>query len=406
MSETTKTLLRVLGIVAGICFLAAVVFLFLRGMADSTARSEEKIVTEKELAQQAEAERIAAEKAAAREAEEKAAQEAAELAAKEAEEKAAAEAAEEEAARLAAEEAAKNAVYVIGKGVNIRSGPGTDNDSLGTAEPRTPYTKTGESGEWTEIDYDGTPGYIKSEYISVELPDWDLDELDNDRVSFGYSRDHRDENNVPTDWEYYEKNWGEFDADWIQDTSVNTIYLTMDEGYANDNTITILDTLKEKNVTATFFLTKDFVDKCPELVQRMIDEGHQLGNHTCSHPIMPKKSISRQTEEIQTLHDLVKEQFGYEMKLFRFPEGTFSRRSLGLVNNLGYKAVFWSFAYADYDEDDQPDVEESLQLTLDSLHNGAIYLLHANSDTNTALLGDFIDGARERGFEFGVYPRD
>ena len=316
-------------------------------------------------------------------------------------------AAESAAAEGTAETADGSVVYVTSSDVNIRSGPGTDSEIVGKSRLRTPYPKTGESGDWTEIEYDGKTAYIKTEFVTSEKPEritWDIYDLDNERVDFGYSSANRDENNVPTDWEYYEERWGQFDADWIQDTTKNTIYLTMDEGFGNDNTITILDTLKEKGVNVTFFLTKNFVDERPELVQRMLDEGHQLGNHTCTHPVMPSLSIEDQTSQIMTLHNLVKDNYGYEMTAFRYPQGVFSKQSLGLVNNLGYKAVFWSYAYGDYDENDQPPVDESLEKALNALHNGAIYLLHASSDTNTAFLPDFIDGARERGFEFGRYP--
>ena len=303
----------------------------------------------------------------------------------------------------------QSTVYVTTGDVNIRSGAGTDSEILSKARMNKAYPKTGEDGEWTIIDFDGQTAYIKTEFLTdtkPETPVWDLSELDNERVDFGYSRKEVDENNVPTGVGYYESRWGEFNVDWIQDTSSKTIYLTMDEGFGNDNTIQILDTLKEKGVNVTFFLTKNFVDDRPELVQRMLDEGHQLGNHTCTHPVMINKTVNEQMDQIMTLHDLIKEKYGYEMKLFRYPEGVFSRQSLGLVNNLGYKVVFWSFAYGDYDEDNQPPVDESLELILNCLHPGAIYLLHASSDTNTALLADFIDGARARGFEFGKYPLD
>lgn len=305
------------------------------------------------------------------------------------------------------EEVSGNTIYVTSSDVNIRSGAGTDSEILGKTKRGDAFTKTGENGDWTEIDYNGQTAYIKSEFLSTEKPErqsWDIYDLDNERVDFGYSSANRDENNVPTDWEYYESRWGQFDVDWIQDITKNTIYLTMDEGFGNDNTITILDTLKEKGVNVTFFLTKNFVDERPELVQRMLDEGHQLGNHTCTHPVMPSLSIEEQTDQIMTLHNIIKDNYGYEMTAFRYPQGVFSNQSLGLVNNLGYKAVFWSYAYGDYDENNQPPVDESLQKALGALHNGAVYLLHASSDTNTAFLGDFIDGARERGFEFGVYP--
>ena len=302
-----------------------------------------------------------------------------------------------------------SAVYINTTSVNVRSEPNTDSTVLGQVSYGTELEYAGEADGWTQVIYNNQTGYVKSDFIStekIEQTSWNLDELDSTPVNFGYSSDNLDENNVPTDWEWYENKWGQFNVDWIQDTSSNTIYLTMDEGYGNDNTIQILDTLAEKGVKVVFFLTKNFVDERPELVQRMIDEGHQLGNHTCTHPDMTSLSIDEQTSQIMTLEDLVEDNYGYKMKYFRYPEGIYSDQSLGLVNNLGLKVVFWSYAYVDYDEDNQPPVDESLEKALNHLHPGAIYLLHAKSDTNTAMLADFIDGARERGFEFGIYPED
>ena len=233
---------------------------------------------------------------------------------------------------------------------------------------------------------------------------WDLASLDNTEYWFGYSDDNRDETGYPTDWLFYENRWGQFNVDWVQDRSQNIIYLTMDEGYPNDYTTTILDILAAKNVKVTFFLTKMFFDgpNSPAQIQRMISEGHTLGNHTVSHPNMPEVGIEAETEQIMTMHNLIRDTFQYEMKLFRFPEGAYSAQSLGLVDNLGYKSVFWSYAYDDYSG--EHDVEESLQKAVNGLHPGAIYLLHANSATNTAFLERFIDEARARGYEFGVYP--
>ena len=257
--------------------------------------------------------------------------------------------------------------------------------------------------------YDDTQGDLSDEEQTNlgedVLPDpiWNLDELPNDRIPYGYVRENRNEANVPTDMFWYDANWGQYNVDWIQDTEQNVIYLTMDDGYPNEYTARILDVLKEKDVKALFFLTEHFITGMPEIVQRMIDEGHQIGNHTCSHPTMPELSAEEQTEEIMGLQELVKDQFGYEMKYFRFPEGAFSERSLGLVDNLGMKTVFWSYAYNDYSEE-QPPVAESLQMALGELHPGAIYLLHASSATNAAFLADFIDECRMRGYEFGEYP--
>ena len=138
-------------------------------------------------------------------------------------------------------------------------------------------------------------------------------------------------------------------------------------------------------------------------IRRMIELGCVLGNHTCTHPAMPELSIEEQTEEIMGVHNIVKDEFDYDLKLFRFPQGKYSAQSLGLVDNLGYKTCFWSYAYNDY-SDEQPPVQESYEKAVAALHPGAIYLLHANSSTNTAFLADWIDAARAAGFEFGVYP--
>ena len=298
-------------------------------------------------------------------------------------------------------------LYVTADTVNVRASASIDGEKLGVAQRGERFTEKGKDGEWTMIDFNGQTAYIKSEFLSSEKPAaqvWDLETLSNEQYNFGYSNENRDENNIPTDWAWYESKWGQFDVDWIQDTSDKTIYLTMDEGFGNDNTIKILDTLAEKGVPVTFFVTKYFADERPELIERMLKEGHQIGNHTCTHPNMPSLGIEAETDQVMTLHNQIKDQFGYEMKLFRYPEGIYSDQSFGLVNNLGYKVVFWTYAYVDYNEDAQPPVDESLQKALAGLHNGAIYLLHASSDTNTAMLADFIDGARARGFEFGSYP--
>ena len=317
----------------------------------------------------------------------------------------------EEKAKEAAEEKAEEekpeeiSVFTTDS-VNVRSGPGTDTEIVGKLLAGASVKKTGDEEDWSIVEYEGKKAYIKSEYLTEGKSydtTWNLDDLDNEPVNFGYAQANRDENNVPTDWEWYESKWGQFNVDWIQDTSKKIIYLTMDEGFENDTTAGILDVLREKGVKATFFLTKYFTDEMPEMVQRMIDEGHQLGNHTCTHPNMPNLSIEEQTDQVMTLQNMIKDQFGYDMKYFRYPEGVYSNQSLGLINNLGLKVVFWSYAYNDY-SDEQPPVDESLAKAVDAVHPGAIYLLHASSTTNAAFLADFIDQCRDRGYEFGIYP--
>ena len=185
----------------------------------------------------------------------------------------------------------------------------------------------------------------------------------------------------------------------------NRIYLTFDEGYENGYTAKILDVLKEKECPAVFFVTMPYVRQQPDLIKRMIDEGHIVGNHSVNHPSagLPSQSKWEQEQELLVLHDYVKTQFGYEMKLFRYPAGVFSEQSLAIVQNLGYTSVFWSFAYKDWDISAQPVEAESLKKLTDRLHPGAIYLLHAVSSTNANILGAFIDEARNQGYEFAAY---
>ena len=214
-----------------------------------------------------------------------------------------------------------------------------------------------------------------------------------------------DEYNRPTDTLGYNEKFKNYTADFVIPTTEKKIYLTFDEGYEYGCTPTILDVLKEKNVKAVFFVTKPYVESQPDYIRRMIDEGHIVGNHSVTHPSagIPSLSVENQTQEVMGLHDYIKQNYDYDMYLFRFPAGKFSEQSLAVLNNCGYRSVFWSFAYLDYDVENQPDEQESLQKMLDKLHPGAIYLLHAESWTNTHVLGQFIDKAREAGYEFAPY---
>ena len=229
---------------------------------------------------------------------------------------------------------------------------------------------------------------------------WDIASLSSDRVACGFVRENVNEDNVPLGVLSFQEAYGEYNADFVEDTSKKVIYLTMDEGYANEETAEELDIYKEKGVNITFFCTMDFLENCPDLVQRMVDEGHAVGSHSATHPHMIELSQSEQEDEIMSVANVLKEDYDYEVRYFRFPYGEFNEQSLGIVDNLGLKSVFWSFAYDDYSEE-QPDVQESLQLALSCVCPGAIFLLHAESSTNLAMLSDFIDGVREMGYEFG-----
>lgn len=178
------------------------------------------------------------------------------------------------------------------------------------------------------------------------------------------------------------------------------IYLTFDEGYEAGYTPRILETLKENNVTATFFLTAHFVNTQPDLVKQMIEEGHIVGNHTVNHKSMPDLTEEQIKKEVMDLHHVLNEKFGYEMKYIRPPKGEFSERTLQMTNSLEYKTVMWSFAYEDWNEDKQPNEEEAKKKILNNLHNGEIMLLHGNSKTNTNILDSIIKEAKNMGYEF------
>ncbi len=228
---------------------------------------------------------------------------------------------------------------------------------------------------------------------------WDYATLATERNGYGQGV-HFDDLNRPRGALNFNEEYGQYNAEAIQDTEENTIMLTFDEGYENGYTAAILDTLAEKGVKATFFVTYDYVARNPELIQRMIDEGHTVGSHSWHHYSMWELSVEEMTEEIMYLHDYMIENFGIQMTLFRPPKGEYSELSLAVTADLGYKTVLWSFAYADWDTDDQPDPEESLQKLIDRAHPGAIYLLHAVSETNTEILGDFIDAVTAEGYTF------
>ena len=179
-----------------------------------------------------------------------------------------------------------------------------------------------------------------------------------------------------------------------------SIYLTFDLGYEAGYTAKILDVLKENNVPAAFFITAHYVNTASDLVQRMIDEGHIIGNHTVNHKSMPNISEEELKKELMNLHTAIYEKFGYEMKYMRPPRGEYSEKSLDTTIKLGYIPVMWSFAYADWDEGKQPSHTEGINKILDNVHNGEIMLLHATSKTNMEILDTVIKKINDLGYEF------
>lgn len=199
----------------------------------------------------------------------------------------------------------------------------------------------------------------------------------------------------------YNNKFGKYDAVFIgANPNDKKIYLTFDEGYEYGLTGSVLDTLKEKNVKACFFITYDFAREAPELVKRMIDEGHTVGNHSYSHKNYSTLTPVQAAEDLMKMHDYIKQNFNYEMTLFRFPSGNFSEQSLAAVQKMGYKSVFWSFAYRDWIVDSQPDPQTSLERLTKAACPGNILLLHAVSKTNNQILGQLIENVRANGYEW------
>ena len=200
------------------------------------------------------------------------------------------------------------------------------------------------------------------------------------------------------------------DADFISDYKMlylgnaeeKIIYLTFDAGYENGYTSKILDILKEKGVTAAFFVTGHYIDSAPDLVKRMADEGHFVCNHTVNHKDLSEEtSLSVFEKEIDGLAEKFKTLTGKDMpKYLRPPAGRYSESMLKIVTDMGYVPVFWSFAYKDWLTDAQPGEAESIALIISRTHPGEIALLHATSSTNAAILGDLIDAWRAEGYTF------
>ena len=183
------------------------------------------------------------------------------------------------------------------------------------------------------------------------------------------------------------------------------LLLTFDNGYENGNTHSILDTLKKHDIQAIFFITSQYAIENPELVQRMIDEGHMIGNHSWHHYSMPECTDDILVNEIMDLHNYMIEHFQYQMTTLRPPKGEFSEKTLAITQDLGYKTIMWSYAYYDYDVNNQPDEATAHQKLIHHLHPGEILLLHAVSDTNMMILDEFIDDTLSQGYVF-VKPEE
>lgn len=222
-------------------------------------------------------------------------------------------------------------------------------------------------------------------------------QYNNEKVAYGMGVE-TDSGNRPLGAIAAQREYGDMGALFIGESADKRLWLTFDEGYENGYTAKILDTLKAKNVRAVFFVTYDYASKNPGLIQRMIDEGHTVGNHTYSHPSLPECTAEELYEELAQLHRYIKKQFNYDMYVMRPPKGEFSERVLACAKSLGYTTVLWSFAYKDWETANQPSPDAAYNKITSKTHNGAVYLLHAVSKTNSDILGSVIDFWRENDY--------
>ncbi len=207
--------------------------------------------------------------------------------------------------------------------------------------------------------------------------------------------------NQPPNGEDTAQTLEQYNTYFMGDASDKTIYLTFDAGYENGYTAKILDVLKKQNVPAAFFLLEHYIDANPELVKRMSNEGHIIGNHTSNHPNITKISNTKLINEVDNLSIKFQNLTGKRLDpYFRPPEGSYTYDKLKTLQYLGYNTILWSVAYADWDENNQPSYESALNILNKRMHNGAIILLHPTSSTNAGILDTFITNLKNQGYEF------
>ena len=194
----------------------------------------------------------------------------------------------------------------------------------------------------------------------------------------------------------------QYNAFYVQDTDSKNIYLTFDAGYENGNTSAILDALKKHQVPATFFVVGNFLSQNPDLIKRREKEGHIIGNHTMTHPNMSKISTKEAFQkELSDVEAIYKEVTGKEMiKFYRPPQGIYSTLNLSMAKELGYHTFFWSLAYVDWYQDNQPDPQEAITKLTNRIHPGAIVLLHSTSSTNALILDELLSKWEQMGYSF------
>ena len=194
----------------------------------------------------------------------------------------------------------------------------------------------------------------------------------------------------------------QYNTFYAEDTEEKKIYLTFDAGYENGNTSPILDALKKHQAPATFFVVGNFISENKNLIKRMETEGHIIGNHTMTHPDMSHISTQEAfRKELSGVESIYKEITGKEMtRFYRPPQGIYSTLNLSMAKEMGYHTFFWSLAYVDWYQDNQPDPQEAITKLTKRIHPGAIVLLHSTSSTNAQILDELLGKWEEMGYSF------
>jgi peptidoglycan-N-acetylmuramic acid deacetylase len=268
--------------------------------------------------------------------------------------------------------------------------------------PEPPETKLGEKQEVDETPKDAEPK--QTETKKEDVPKVSIDNTKHNTAEkswfFQPKKDGTPSGEPPEVLALIQK----YSAYYLGDTNNKVIYLTFDEGYENGYSAKILDTLKANDVRAAFFVTSDYIKRNKDLIKRMDAEGHLVCNHSNTHPSMAQSALKGQekfNEEFTITEKAYEEVTGKKMpKFFRPPMGKYSELSLKYTQDLGYKTIFWSFAYKDWLPEQQPSHEEAKNKIMERTHNGGIFLLHAVSKTNTEIMDSIIKEWKSKGFEF------
>lgn len=256
---------------------------------------------------------------------------------------------------------------------------------------------SGCSGRTTSSETETVSTASQSGYDALDSTGSGYDALDNTGSGWGFVRKKGKAPEIPAAQQEVLEKYGAY---YMDKSQPKAIYLTFDEGYENGYTSKILDVLEATETPAAFFVTGPYLESQTELVQRMIDDGHIVGNHTVNHINMPKSSVETIQKELDELNAMCEEKYGVSMKYMRPPEGEYSERTLAVAQDMGYTTVFWSFAYKDWDVNIQQGADYAFSQVTPYLHDGAIILLHAVSSDNANALEDIINYAKEQGYEF------